>query len=106
MHRKSKDSSTIALSIAVGAILLVSGFNIVIYESQITQKVYNASSCWTLRIKVDAKSRLASLKAKSNRPLELKLGWILYTFDNNQFLEFMQFLLDKVILFTLMICEE
>jgi len=106
MHRKSKDSSTIAISVAAGVFLFISAFHITIYESRITQKVFIASSCWVLRLKAVANSRLTRLEAKSNRPLEMKLGWILYNFDNNQFLEFMQFLLDKVILFTLMICEE
>jgi len=43
--------------------------------------------------------------ANKHRPLEMKLGWILYTFDQQLFLRFMQFLLDKVIIFKLMICQ-
>jgi len=106
MQRKLKDSSTILIVMVVGAFLFISAFNIVIYESLITQKVGIASSCWMLRLRAEANSRLTHLKANSNWPLRVKLGWILYSFDNIRFLKLMQFLLDKVIIFTLMICRE
>ena len=106
MQRKLKDSSTIVIAMIVGIFLFFSAFNISIYESLITQKVRIASSCWKLRLKAEANSRLTHSKANSNWPLRVKLGWILYTFDNIQFLKLLQFLLDKVILFTLMICRE
>jgi len=88
-----------------GVILFFSGFNNTMYESRMTQKVVVASSCTAFRYKAEANSRLTRLMAKSHRRLEIKLGWIMYTFDQHFSLRFMQFLLDKAIIFKLMICH-
>jgi len=89
-----------------GGILFFAGFVITVQESQITQKIFTASYSRIVQYKAEANSKLKRLKAKSNRTVEVKSGWILYSFDKSQFLQFMQFLFDKVIIFTLMICEE
>jgi len=105
MHRKLKRGSNIAILMLAGVIIFFSGFNGTIQESRMTQKVLVASSSTIFRYKVEANSNWTRAMANKHRPLEMKLGWILYTFDQQLFLRFMQFLLDKVIIFKLMICQ-
>jgi len=106
MHKKLKDDSTIAITMVIGAIVFAAGFICTFQEARITQKNVIASSSTILRFKAEANSRFTCLKAKSILRFRCELGWILYRFDGHQFLEFLQFILDKVILFTLMICEK
>ena len=105
MHRKYKDDSTIATSIVVGAILFATGFIGALQEARMTQKNEIAAFSTLLRFKAAVNSKFTRLKVKSLLPLKMKLGWIMYTFGGLQFLELLQFLLDKVIIFTLMICK-
>jgi len=106
MHRKLNDDSTTTILLAAGVIIFGAGFICTIQEARITQKHLIASSFTLLRFKAEANSRFFRLKVKSLLPFKTTLGWIMYSFDGRQFLQFLQFILDKVIIFTLMICEK
>lgn len=106
MHRKFKDDSTIAITIVIGAMVFVAGFIGAFQEARHTQANLKATSSMILRFKAAVSSKLTRLKVISLMRLRFKLGWNMYTFDAPQFLHFLQFLLDKVILFTLIICKK
>ena len=89
--------------IAIGATLFIAGFLIIFQESRVTQIVHLSSSQTIQRFKKN-ESKCESLKANSFRPLRTQFGWIMYTFDVLQFLTFMQYLFDKVVIFRLLYC--
>jgi len=86
--------------------MFAAGLITLFQESRVTQKILIASSRSLTRFRVQAKSKYARLTVKSYRTLKVQYGWILYVFDMPQFLRFMQFLFDKVIIFMLVVCEK
>jgi len=93
------------MAMLIGAIGIVGGFTILFQESRVNQKVVDASSRSLHRFKFQATSRYERLRVKSYQLVDVRFGWIFYAFDTRQFLKFMQFLLDQVIIFLLVICE-
>jgi len=89
------------LMIAIGATSFPAGFVIAFKESRVTQKLCMVSSQRIQQFK-RSKFKYESLKAKSLQPIQSKFGWMLYTFDVRQFLTFMQYLFDKVVIFRLL----
>jgi len=88
----------------IGAILFAAVFILLYQESQLTQKVVNASRRSLYRFRVQATSKYRRLRVKSFQGVNVQYGWILYRLDERQFLNFMQFIFDKVIIFLLVIC--
>ena len=92
------------LVLMVGAGLFSAGFIISFQESRATENVYAHSCARIHQYRSDCKSKYKRLQAMSLTPMSSHLGWILYTFDHITFLEFMDFLFDKVLMFTLLYC--
>lgn len=97
------DSNTYQILLALGAILFFAGFVITVQESRTVSKAFLASSNRIRKFR-NEQSKYNRLQAKSFRCLQVKFGWILYTFDQPQFLNFMQFLFDKVLIFRYVYC--
>jgi len=104
IHRKLRQQSQILIVICIGAVFLFGTINVLFHESLLTQKVVNASRRSLYDFRVQAKSKYERLRVKSLQLLNVQYGWIFYRLDKRQFLNFTQFIFDKVIIFLLVIC--
>jgi len=92
------------LVLMVGAGLFSAGFIITCQESRATENLHAQSGARIHQYRSRCKSHYERLEAMSFSPMNCQLGWIMYTFDQLTFLEFMHFLFDKVLMFILLYC--
>jgi len=90
----------------IGGIIVGAGFLIVFGESLVTDRVVVSSSHRIQQFERKVlKSKCEWLRIQSLHVFQIKgEGTGSYTFDDRQFLNFLQFILDKVVVFILVYC--
>jgi len=104
LHEKLEEDYLVPLAILLGFNLFVAGFVITVQESRLTHMLRIASSNRIQYYLDHSEGKYERLVVKSYRPDQVKFGWHLYTFNELQFLNFLQFLFDKVVIFVLVFC--